>query len=162
VNTRLKKLDSGEYDATILAAAGLQRMDLADRIDQLLPSDVSLHAVGQGALGIECREGDEDILRVLKVLEHEPSKWRCLAERAFLRDLEGGCQVPIGVNTSLEGDTLTLAGLVASVDGKQLIKDTVSGPHTSAEDLGTELAQKLRAQGAQEILNEILAQVNRG
>ncbi|MFG3817627.1 hydroxymethylbilane synthase [Limnothrix redekei] len=162
VNTRLKKLDSGEYDATILAAAGLQRMDLADRIDQLLPSDVSLHAVGQGALGIECREGDEDILRVLKVLEHEPSKWRCLAERAFLRDLEGGCQVPIGVNTSLEGDTLILAGLVASVDGKQLIKDTVSGPHTSAEDLGTELAQKLRAQGAQEILNEILAQVNRG
>ncbi len=162
VNTRLKKLDSGEYDATILAAAGLQRLDFADRIDQILPADVSLHAVGQGALGIECREGDEDILTVLKVLEHEPSKWRCLAERAFLRDLEGGCQVPIGVNTTLDGDNLTLVGLVASVDGKQLIKDTVSGPYTAAEDLGTELAQKLRAQGAQEILNEILAQVQRG
>lgn len=157
LNTRLKKLDDGEYDAIILAAAGLMRMDLGDRITYILPPDVSRHAVGQGALGIECREGDRDILDILKPLSHDPSTVRCLAERAFLRELEGGCQVPIGVNTSLEGDTLTLIGLVASTDGQRKIEDQVSGPAAQAEALGTELAQKVRSQGAQEILDEILA-----
>jgi hydroxymethylbilane synthase len=157
LNTRLKKLDDGEYDATILAAAGLMRMDLGDRITYLLPSEVSRHAVGQGALGIECREGDRDILDILNPLSHAPSTARCLAERAFLRELEGGCQVPIGVNTSLEGDTLTLIGLVASTDGQRKIEDRVSGTVDQAEALGTELAQKVRSQGAQEILDEILA-----
>lgn len=157
LNTRLKKLDDGEYDATILAAAGLMRMDLGDRITYVLPAEVSRHAVGQGALGIECREGDRDILDILQPLSHAPSTARCLAERAFLRELEGGCQVPIGVNTSLEGDTLTLIGLVASTDGQRKIEDRVSGPADQAEALGTELAQKVRSQGAQEILDEILA-----
>ena len=102
VNTRLRKLDDGEYDATILAVAGLERLGFGDRVNQILSPEVSLHAVGQGALGIECREGDAAILEVIGVLEHADSKWRCLAERAFLRELEGGCQVPIGVNTTLE------------------------------------------------------------
>ncbi|MGG6269678.1 hydroxymethylbilane synthase [Leptolyngbya sp. AN03gr2] len=162
VITRLAKLDSGDYDALILAAAGLNRLELSDRIHQLISSDISLHAVGQGALGIECREGDTEILEILKVLEHQPTAYRCYAERAFLRELEGGCQVPIGVNTTIEGDTLTLTGIVASLDGQKLVKDSVSGLATDAEKLGTELAHRAKEQGAQEILNEIFATINRG
>lgn len=162
VNTRLRKLDDGEYDATILAAAGLTRMNFSDRIGQLLPADISLHAVGQGALGIECRGEDPEILEILSVLSHQPTTYRCVAERAFLRDLEGGCQVPIGVNTAIAGDTLTLTGMVASLDGQQLIRDTTVGPVDTAEALGIELAGKLRAQGAQEILDVINAELRNG
>jgi porphobilinogen deaminase len=161
LNTRLQKLDNGEYDAIILAVAGLVRLDMSDRIHQVIPPEISLHAVGQGALGIECREGDSDILDIIKVLEHTPTAQRCYAERAFLRELEGGCQVPIGVNTFIEGDQLTLVGMVASLDGKRLIKDTVIGNTTDAEDLGIQLAHKLKDQGAQEILNEIFAEIQR-
>ncbi len=161
LNTRLAKLDSGDYDAIILAVAGLKRMDFDDRISQVLPPEISLHAVGQGALGIECREGDGEILSILKTLEHQPTALRCYAERAFLRELEGGCQVPIGVNTLLEGDRLTLTGLVASLDGKTVIKDHLSGSTSDAETIGIELAKKLRAQGAQAILDVILAEVGR-
>lgn len=161
VNTRLAKLDAGEYDAIILAAAGLQRLGMSDRIHQIIPSDISLHAVGQGALGIECRAGDTEILEVLKVLEDGESRDRCLAERSFLRELEGGCQVPIGVNTSIEGDNLTLVGMVASLDGKKLIKDTLTGNRSDAEQLGKDLANQLRSQGAGEILAEIFAQIER-
>lgn len=159
LNTRLQKLDAGEYDAIILAVAGLQRLGMGDRIHQVLPAEVSLHAVGQGALGIECRAEDTEVLTLLKALEHQPSAWRCQAERAFLRELEGGCQVPIGVNTALEGNQLTLTGLVASLDGQRLIKDQVTGPATAAEALGLQLATQLRQQGAQEILDEIVAAV---
>lgn len=161
VNTRLAKLDAGEYDGIILAVAGLQRLNMGDRIHQIISSDISLHAVGQGALGIECREGDTEILEVLKVLEDADSRDRTYAERSFLRELEGGCQVPIGVNTSIEGDTLTLIGMVASLDGKQLIKDSVSGNRNDAEQLGKDLANRLREQGAGEILAEIFAQIER-
>ncbi|WP_254174853.1 hydroxymethylbilane synthase [Planktothrix pseudagardhii] len=161
LNTRLQKLDDGEYDAIILAVAGLTRLGMSDRIHQVIPSEISLHAVGQGALGIECREGDDDILEIIKVLEHTPTAQRCYAERAFLRELEGGCQVPIGVNTAINGDQLTLTGMVASLDGKRLIKDTVTGNTTDAEELGIQLAHKLKDQGAQEILNEIFAEIQR-
>ena len=161
VNTRLKKLDSGEYDAIILAAAGLQRLKMSDRIHQIIPAEISLHAVGQGALGIECREGDAKVLAVIKALEHEPTRDRCYAERAFLRELEGGCQVPIGVNTKIEGDELTLTGMVASLDGKRLIKDTVKGSRSDAEKIGSDLAALVREQGAGEILAEIFAQIER-
>ena len=157
VNTRLRKLDEGEYDAIVLAAAGLNRLEMSDRIHQILPADISLHAVGQGALGIECRTGDSDILSLLKVLEHEPTAQRCYAERAFLRELEGGCQVPIGVNTVIADDTLTLTGIVVSLDGQQLIRDVVTGSPETAEDMGRELAQRLRSQGAQPILDDINA-----
>lgn len=161
LNTRLQKLDNGEYDAIILAVAGLTRLDMSDRIHQVIAPEISLHAVGQGALGIECREGDSDILDIIKVLEHTPTAQRCYAERAFLRELEGGCQVPIGVNTAIEGDQLTLVGMVASLDGKRLIKDTVIGNSNDAENLGIQLAHKLKDQGAQEILNEIFAEIQR-
>ncbi|MEM1367070.1 MAG: hydroxymethylbilane synthase [Cyanobacteria bacterium P01_H01_bin.15] len=161
VNTRLSKLDAGEYDALILAAAGLQRLDFDERIHELIAPEISLHAVGQGALGIECRTGDERILALLKILEHEPSRDRALAERAFLRELEGGCQVPIGVNTAIDGEVLTLTGMVASLDGKQLLKDTASGVRSEAETIGRQLADRLRSQGAGKILEKIFAEVGR-
>ncbi|NET11373.1 MAG: hypothetical protein F6K16_43160 [Symploca sp. SIO2B6] len=155
----VRKLDEGQYDAIILAVAGLTRMEMSDRIHQILPPEVSLHAVGQGALGIECRSNDPKILDLIKTLEHAPTAQRCYAERAFLRELEGGCQVPIGVNTSIDGSTLTLVGLVASLDGQTLIKDTISGSVDTADEMGTTLAKTLREQGAQDILDAIAAEL---
>jgi hydroxymethylbilane synthase len=161
LNTRLSKLDAGEYDALILAVAGLHRLGMGDRIHQVIPDEVSLHAVGQGALGIECRGDDAEVLELLKALQHQPTADRCYAERAFLRELEGGCQVPIGVNTVLNGDQLTLTGIVASLDGQQVVKDSITGAASEAERLGTELAQRMRQQGAQTILDNILATLDR-
>ena len=159
VITRLEKLDSGEFDCLILAAAGLGRLGLGDRIHELIDPSISLHAVGQGALGIECRDGDTAVLEQIKVLEHVPTARRCLTERAFLRELEGGCQVPIGVNTRFEGDELVLTGMVASLDGVRLIRDEARGPQEDPEAIGIVLAHKLREQGAGEILEEIFATV---
>lgn len=159
VITRLEKLDSGDYDCLILAAAGLGRLGLGDRIHELIDPNISLHAVGQGALGIECRVADPEVLTLIKVLEHRPTALRCLAERSFLRSLEGGCQVPIGVNSSFENGNLHLTGMVASLDGLRLIRDQVSGPESDPEPIGIALAEKLRSQGAGEILQEIFADV---
>jgi hydroxymethylbilane synthase len=159
VITRLEKLDAGEYDCLILAAAGLGRLGFSDRIHQLIPGDISLHAVGQGALGIECIEGNPEVLEIIKALEHTPTSQRCLAERAFLRELEGGCQVPIGVNTSLEGDDLVMTGMVASLDGKRLIRNESRGSRTNPEAIGIDLANQLKRQGAGEILQEIFQEM---
>jgi hydroxymethylbilane synthase len=163
VITRLEKLDSGEFDCLILAAAGLGRLGLGDRIHELIDPSISLHAVGQGALGIECREGDATVLEQIQVLEHLPTARRCLAERAFLRELEGGCQVPIGVNTRFEGEgdaaALVLTGMVASLDGQRLIRDEARGPQHDPEAIGIALAHTLKQQGAGEILEEIFASV---
>ena len=159
VITRLEKLDAGEYDCLILAAAGLGRLGFSDRIHQLIPGDISLHAVGQGALGIECIEGKPDVLEIIKALEHTPTSQRCLAERAFLRELEGGCQVPIGVNSALEGDDLVLTGMVASLDGKRLIRNQSRGSRSNPEAIGIELANQLKDQGAGEILKEIFQEM---
>jgi len=159
VITRLEKLDAGEYDCLILAAAGLGRLGLGSRIHELIDPAISLHAVGQGALGIECRQGDGRVLEWIQVLEHPPTALRCRAERAFLRSLEGGCQVPIGVNSRLEDDQLVLTGMVASLDGLRLIRDEARGPQDQPEAIGIALAHKLKAQGAGEILEEIFATV---
>jgi hydroxymethylbilane synthase len=159
VITRLEKLDSGDYDCLILAAAGLERLGFGDRIHQIIPGDISLHAVGQGALGIECVEGKPEVLEIIKVLEHTTTSRRCLAERAFLRELEGGCQVPIGVNSQINNDDLTLTGMVASLDGKRLIRDQASGSAADPESIGIELADKLKQQGAGDILKEIFDEV---
>ena len=159
VITRLEKLDSGDYDCLILAAAGLERLGFGDRIHQIIPGDISLHAVGQGALGIECVEGKPEVLEIIKVLEHTTTSRRCLAERAFLRELEGGCQVPIGVNSQISNDDLTLTGMVASLDGKRLIRDEASGSAAAPESIGIELAGKLKQQGAGAILKEIFDEV---
>ncbi|MBD2392559.1 hydroxymethylbilane synthase [Aphanizomenon flos-aquae NRERC-008] len=160
--TRMAKLDAGEYDALILAVAGLERLEMSDRIHQVLTPEISLHAVGQGALGIECRADDTEVIALLKAIEHPQTRDRCLAERSFLRVLEGGCQVPIGVNTAINGHELTLKGLVASVDGQQIVKDTVIGATADAEKLGAELASILRKQGATEILEKIFTEIQRG
>ena len=159
VITRLEKLDSGDYDCLILAAAGLERLGFGDRIHQIIPGDISLHAVGQGALGIECVEGKPEVLDIIKVLEHTTTSRRCLAERAFLRELEGGCQVPIGVNSQISNEELTLTGMVASLDGKRLIRDQASGSAADPESIGIELAGKLKQQGAGDILKEIFDEV---
>ena len=155
LNTRLRKLDAGEFDGIVLAVAGLHRLGWADRIDQVIPGDISLHAVGQGALGIECRALDQPLIELLQVLNHRSTEVCCRAERAMLRNLEGGCQVPIGVSTSLEGETLTLEGMVASLDGKTLIRDTKQGLASDPEALGRALAESLKNQGASEILANI-------
>ncbi|MGB6296342.1 MAG: hydroxymethylbilane synthase [Rivularia sp. (in: cyanobacteria)] len=162
LNTRLAKLDSGEYDALILAAAGLGRLGMAERIHQVIPKEISLHAVGQGALGIECLADNENLISLLKAIEHPQTRDRCIAERTFLRELEGGCQVPIGVNTEINGSELTLTGLVASIDGTKRVQDTVRGSLSEPEKIGTQLAERLREQGAQEILDEIFATLDRG
>ena len=159
VITRLEKLDSGDYDCLILAAAGLERLGFGDRIHQIIPGDISLHAVGQGALGIECVEGKPEVLEIIKVLDHTTSSRRCLAERSFLRELEGGCQVPIGVNSQISNEELTLTGMVASLDGKRLIRDQASGSAAEPESIGIELAGKLKQQGAGAILKEIFDEV---
>ncbi|WP_320664123.1 hydroxymethylbilane synthase [Prochlorococcus sp. MIT 1223] len=155
VITRLEKLDEGQYDCLILAAAGLTRLGFRDRIHQIIPSEISLHAVGQGALGIECVSEQQEVLEIIKSLEHLPTSQRCLAERSFLRELEGGCQVPIGVKSSIQGEELILEGMVASLDGKQLIRDQKKGSINEPELIGTQLANILSSKGAREILQDI-------
>ncbi len=155
VITRIEKLDAGEFDCIILAAAGLKRLDFESRIHQIIPNEISLHAVGQGALGIECKSDDKKVLEIINVLEDKPTSQRCLAERSFLRELEGGCQVPIGVNSSIKNEKLYLTGMVASLDGERLIKDKATGNINEPELVGIDLAKKLKLQGADKILNEI-------
>jgi len=155
VITRIEKLDSGEYDCIILAAAGLKRLGFKSRIHQIIPNKISLHAVGQGALGIECKSDDKKVLEIINVLEDKPTSQRCLAERSFLRELEGGCQVPIGVNSSIKEEKLFLSGMVSSIDGLRLIKDQSIGNINDPEGVGKDLAEKLKLQGADKILSEI-------
>ncbi len=158
VITRIEKLDSGEFDCIILAAAGLKRLGFKSRIHQIIPNEISLHAVGQGALGIECKTDDKEVLKILNVLEDKSTSQRCLAERSFLRELEGGCQVPIGVNSKIQNEHLCLTGMVASLDGERLIKDQYIGNINDPEEVGKELAKKLKLQGADKILSEIFEQ----
>tara|TARA_B100000212_G_C27364665_1_gene529769 strand:+ start:464 stop:1408 length:945 start_codon:yes stop_codon:yes gene_type:complete len=155
VITRLDKLDAGEFDCIILAAAGLKRLGFESRIHQLIPNEISLHAVGQGALGIECKKENEEVLKIISTLNDENTNKRCLAERSFLRELEGGCQVPIGVNSEVKDNQINLIGMVASIDGKKLIKDKASGSINAPEDVGRDLANKLKSKGADAILKEI-------
>ncbi|MBM7071225.1 hydroxymethylbilane synthase [Shewanella sp. 202IG2-18] len=155
VGTRLAKLDNGDYDAIILAAAGLKRLKLEMRISSFIEPEVSLPANGQGAVGIECRINDEQVKALLKPLEHEETRIRVLAERAMNTRLEGGCQVPIGAYAEIEGDKLTLRGLVGNPDGSQVIFDTVSGSTSQAIELGEQLADILLSKGAKEILDSV-------
>jgi len=155
VDTRLKKLDEGQFDAVILAAAGVNRLGRADRITEILSPEISLPAIGQGAVGIECRVDDAFINGLLKKLDHQETSICVRAERAFLKKLEGGCQVPIAAYAQLIDGKIVMEGLVGSVDGKTLIRDKIKGKPEEAESLGTELAEKLLAAGAKEILDEV-------
>ncbi|MCS4298941.1 hydroxymethylbilane synthase [Acinetobacter sp. BIGb0196] len=155
VGTRLSKLDAGQYDAIILASAGLKRLELSDRIRHTLPAEISLPAVGQGALGLECRSADQEILDLIMPLMHVETNACVRAERAFNAYLEGGCQVPIAGFATLKDQTLSLEGRVGSADGQTLLSSQVSGTPDQAEQLGVQLAQKLLQQGAGEILKAL-------
>ena len=155
VNTRLAKLDSGQYDAIILAAAGLIRLEMGERIRDFIEPEVSLPANGQGAVGIECRINDEVTKALLAPLEHSETRIRVNAERAMNRHLEGGCQVPIGAYALVDGDQVHLRGLVGAIDGSEILRDEISGHVDNAEKLGIELAKKLLAQGADKILADV-------
>ena len=155
VNTRLKKLDDGEYDAIILAAAGLIRLGFGDRIRSTIEPEDSLPAIGQGAVGIECRADDERVNGLLAPLHHADTASRVLAERAMNTRLEGGCQVPIGGHAVLKDDEIWMRGLVGTVDGSEIIRAEIRGPRDEAEALGTALADELLQHGAKEILKEL-------
>jgi len=155
VNTRLRKLDEGEFDAIILASAGLIRLDMADRIRSRIQPEVILPAVGQGAVGIECRTGDQRVLDLIAPLNDRDTSIRVRAERALNHRLEGGCQVPIGSYSILEGGNIYLRGLVGAVDGSEIIRSEIRGPQDEAEPLGVKVAEELLANGAKEILQEL-------
>lgn len=157
VNTRLAKLDAGDYHAIILAAAGLLRLGFSQRIASFISSEESLPAGGQGAVGIECRLADADIFELLAPLHHRTSAEQVLAERAVNRHLEGGCQVPIGCFAVHEGDQLWLRGLVAEPNGTEIIRGEIRGPASEAEALGIELAEDLLKRGAKRILQAVYA-----
>jgi len=158
VNTRLKKLDEGEYDGIILAAAGLKRLKFEDRITEFLATDVSLPAIGQGAVGIECRRNDDWVNKLLAPLNDHDTAIRVAAERAMNLRLQGGCQVPIAGYAELEHGVILLRGLVGRVDGSEIIRGEIAGPPEDAAHLGQVLAEDLLARGAGEILAELYAQ----
>jgi len=155
VGTRLSKLDAGDYDAIILATAGLKRLDLESRIRQPLPPEISLPAVGQGAVGIECRLDDSELIGLLQALNHDDTAICVKAERAMNTRLEGGCQVPIGSFALLEGDQLWLRGLVGAPDGSVMVRGERRGPRAEAEAMGVSLAEELLGNGARDILREV-------
>lgn len=155
VGTRLAKLDAGDYDAIILAAAGLIRLALKERIRERLPFNVSLPAGGQGAVGIESRSEDLETLRLLQCLHHSETAARVTAERAVVNRLQGGCQVPIAAFAELSGETLNLSALVGSLDGQTVYRSERSAPVQEAEQLGVRVADELLQQGATAILEAL-------
>lgn len=155
VNTRLAKLDDGQYDAIILASAGLIRLGMHHRIQTEIDADLSLPAVGQGAVGIECRNDDAQLIALLAPLNHTATATRVTAERAMNARLEGGCQVPIGSYAILDGDLLILRGLVGTPDGKTMLKAQAQGPLSDAEQIGEAVANELLAKGARSILDSL-------
>jgi hydroxymethylbilane synthase len=157
VNTRLAKLDNGDFDAIILASAGLKRLGMADRITQSLPTSVSLPAMGQGAIGIECRADDVEVNQMLQVLHHEATSICVKAERAMNARLNGGCQVPIAGFAEIQGDTLFMRALVGHPDGSVVYRAERSGLIAEAEEIGQSLAEDLLAQGADKVLQTVYA-----
>jgi len=158
VDTRLRKLKEGQYDAIILAAAGVRRLGLADNVTEYIDPEISLPAIGQGALGIECRVDDRELNDMISFFNHSDTRVCVTGERALLRRLEGGCQVPIACYGRIKNNNLSLEGLVASVDGKRIIKETIEGAQADAEKLGVTLAENLLKRGADVILREVYGQ----
>jgi hydroxymethylbilane synthase len=152
VDTRLRKLDSGEFDAIVLASAGLHRLGFENRITERLSEELVLPAVGQGALAIEARSDDAAVNEIVRSLDHKNTRLACKAERAFLRGLGGGCLVPIAGRARIEADVLSLSGLVASEDGSEVVRGHHSGSMEDAESIGQHLADELIGRGADRIL----------
>ena len=157
VDTRLRKLEAGDYDAIVLAVAGLKRLGYESRITEILNEDIMLPAVAQGALGIVCRTGDSDTQKLLAALEHSTSRLCVTAERGLLRALGGSCQVPIAGKAVIRGDRLRIEGRIASLDGKQMLSESLEGSISQPAELGLALGQKLIEAGASKILAEIAA-----
>ncbi len=155
VNTRLAKLDAGEFDAIILAAAGLIRLEMPERIKEALPPELCLPAVAQGAVGVQCRKNDDETLALLMHLDHPPTHARVIAERAMNATLEGGCQVPIAGFSEIHEDTLHLRGIVGTPDGSLLLHADVAGLTRNAEEIGQEVAKQLLEKGAGDILTDV-------
>ena len=155
LDTRLKKLTTMNLDGIILACAGVKRLGLEEKITEIISPEISLPAIGQGALGIETRMEDEEVEEKIRFLNDRPSAIAISAERAFLKKLGGGCQVPIAAFGQTTGSTIQIDGMVGTIDGKGLIKHHLEGPIEEAESLGTRLAEILLAQGAKEILEEV-------
>lgn len=157
VNTRLRKLEEGEFDAVIMAAAGIRRLGLSEPHEEILSVERILPASGQGALGLEYATERSDLAGLLGFMDHAATRLCVTAERAFLAALEGGCQAPIAAHAVLkDADTIRLDGLVAALDGSRIIRADLDGPATLAAELGKELANRLRCQGADDILQDIL------
>ncbi len=157
LDTRIKKLETGDLDAIVLAAAGVKRLNLERRITEYLDYDIMLPAVGQGALCIEIRKHDLEIEKIVSKLNHPETRAVVMGERAFLRTLGGSCQVPVAAYGEINKNSFTLSGLVADIDGKIIIKDTITGPEDSSESLGIMLAQRLLLMGADKILEKLKA-----
>jgi hydroxymethylbilane synthase len=153
VETRLRKLDAGEFDALVLAVAGLKRLDLGQRIDEELRPPLMYPAVGQGALGLECRSDDTEVRTALRLISDAGTEAGVLAERALLADLRGGCHAPIGVATRVAGERLTLEGVVLSTDGRERLHVELEGQAALPVELGRQVAQALRDQGAERLIN---------
>lgn len=153
VDTRLRKLDEGQYEALILASAGLRRLELESRIDAAISTDEMVPAVGQGAIAIETRADDEFTIEATGALDHEETRICCLAERAFLRSLGGGCQFPIAAHAIIDEEQLKLDGLVATPDGAKILRDQLLGSPANPAEIGSSLAAQLIERGANSLLN---------
>ena len=155
LDTRIKRIKEKKLDAIILAAAGIHRLGWHEKISEYLPIHICLPAIAQGVLGIEVHSGRDEVKQIVSVLDHPKTRKEVLAERALLKELEGGCQVPIAAFGELNNSTLRLQALVASVDGERIIKDCLEGPLDDPESIGIRLARKLIDQGADKILDEV-------
>jgi hydroxymethylbilane synthase len=160
LDTRLRKLDEGQFDAIILAAAGVKRLGWSHRITEILSTEISLPAIGQGAIGIECRIGDPFINDLIVPLNHPETATCVRAERALLKKLEGGCQVPIAAHARLVEGRIVMDGLVGSVSGDRIIKGHIQGSTGHAESLGITLAEDILSRGAKEILDEVYGRLS--
>ena len=158
LDTRIRKLENGEYDAIILAAAGLIRLGMGSKITQYLDDQQMLPAVGQGALCIESRQGDSKIDALLQTIDDRNTRIPVESERAFLKQLEGSCHIPVACFGTIDGETITLTGLVASEDGGEIIRERITGTADDAQKMGIELANTLLNRGAKEILERIVSQ----
>jgi hydroxymethylbilane synthase len=156
LDTRISKLESGELDAIVVAKAGLNRLGRGDEASEIIPSDIMLHAVGQGALCIEIRENDEQIKGIIKVLQHFDTRFAVLAERTLLKRLQGGCQIPIGAHAEVIFPVnLKMEAVVCSLDGTTVIRDSVEGKVDDFATMGNELAERLLGRGGRQILEDI-------
>lgn len=160
VNTRMRKLKEENFDGIILAAAGVERMEWKESITEELAHDLCLPAVSQGVIAVETRSDDPEIIALVQLIHDKESEICVNAERALLRALEGGCQIPIAGHAHIEGDTVVLDGLVGSIDGKTIIRDQMRGPIELAEEIGKQLAKVLSDKGGKEILEQIRMELN--